>query len=246
MIPRAIASNVAVCAVIAISTVPFFRTELFSVAKQTFLAYGKHAGGVSIELSDAPPERSALERTAAWLSVHRKTIIWEERRFQVDRRIIGAAVAYEALEDVAPFYLPDLARWSGPGKVHYKEFRLLEGDPVSKQVEEMGLLPPRSMSTRENILSTPDGALSYIAAIMHGYDQRMHDRGNNDSLKCNMHALLALYTSVDFKKLPAPTALDVFAQNSPVDGWIDRHEFWLKDILGSPPARFCTGVVLQP
>ena len=75
-----------------------------------------------------------------------------------------------------------IARFSGPGKVHYKELRpdqvprdrLLdpaahEGNTVAREVELLGKLPPRTMEERRKVVATTDGALLYIGTIMRAF-----------------------------------------------------------------------------
>ena len=103
-------------------------------------------GVVSFELGDAPPGPTAGARVALWLRRYRPAFEDAERRFAIDRRAIGAAIAYEALADPRTGTYLYAARFSGPGKVHYREHRFSEGDPAAKQVEDLGLMPPLGMA----------------------------------------------------------------------------------------------------
>jgi len=149
---------------------------------------------ISIELSDAPPGPTPYDRVDGWLQLHRESLARAEMRFHVDRRAIAAVIAWEAIFDIEPSYYGGFAKFAGPGKVHYKEFRLGAGATAAFEIEEMGILPRRSFMDRLKLLETPDGAITYIAAIMHGFDlysrQTLHA-----SIACNVPLLTTLYTA---------------------------------------------------
>jgi len=141
-------------------------------------------GVVSFELGDAPPGPTAGARVALWLRRYRPAFEDAERRFAIDRRAIGAAIAYEALADPRTGTYLYAARFSGPGKVHYREHRFSEGDPAAKQVEDLGLMPPLGMAERRAALARPAVAIRYIApmrrhcAARTPISQRSIPRGN--------------------------------------------------------------------
>lgn len=115
-------------------------------------------------------------RVLAWLRGHKAEIIAAEANFQVDRRAIAAAIAWEALENVHSAS----ARAVGAGKEHVWRwspqfnpiFPLVglanttdEGTWV-KATEDARLLPQQTPPDRMKILSTPQGAIQYVAATM--------------------------------------------------------------------------------
>jgi hypothetical protein len=138
--------------------------------------------GISFELAEAwelPPSPAApadltdAQRSVfSWLVAYKQDIVAAEDTWQIDRRAIAGAIAWEALENlnyVSPF-LVGCGRAAGPGKVHYKSNMLIrEGMPVAKQVELAGYLPVRSVASRKRILRTPQGSVEYIGAIMCAY-----------------------------------------------------------------------------
>jgi hypothetical protein len=144
-----------------------------------------HGKGVSFELQDAPfvcvPTTLAVisddeMRVLAWLRGNKGEIIAAEADFQVDRRAIAAAIAWEALENVHSMS----ARAVGAGKEHVwrwsprfdPAFPLVglasttdEGTWV-KGVEDAGLLPPQARADRTKMLAKPKDAIRYVAATM--------------------------------------------------------------------------------
>jgi hypothetical protein len=121
----------------------------------------------------APDGLTAAEQAVFnWLTNHSADILAAENQWQVDRRAIAGAIAWEGLENVnyVTSILIGCGRSSGPGKVHYKANRLFgEGRPIAKQVEERGYLAPRTVRSRRRVLRAPEGAITYIAAIMCAY-----------------------------------------------------------------------------
>jgi cell wall-associated NlpC family hydrolase len=140
--------------------------------------------GVSFELQDAPfvctitslPEISLDEmRVLAWLRDQKFQIIAAEAQFQVDRRAIAGAIAWEALKNVHSWS----ARAGGPGKLHEWRWNphiaaTLMGSLLSttdegtwvKAVEDEKLLPKQRYSDRKKLLQSASGAIQYVAATM--------------------------------------------------------------------------------
>jgi hypothetical protein len=137
--------------------------------------------GISFELRSAwelapvagePDLGEAERRVFRWLVRHRDHLVAAEDRWDVDRRAIAGAIAWEALGNTNYFtpVLKGCGRASGPGKVHYRSQVLCrEGNPVAKQVEVAGYLPRRSAAERRELLRRPDAAIGYIGAIMCAY-----------------------------------------------------------------------------
>lgn len=148
---------------------------------------------LSWELSDAPPGNTAARRTFLWIRKNRHAIGAAARKRHVDARAIAGVVAYEALEDVQPPQIIPLARYSGPGKVHYRNYHFSEGDPVAKQVEEWGYLPRHTMLQRKAILATDAGAIEYIAAIMGAYADVARSSGRE--IACDPAILITFYSA---------------------------------------------------
>lgn len=121
--------------------------------------------GISFELQEAwllpAPDGIRTElplpqtQVLSWLQKHRSQIVAAARRFNVDRRAIAGAIAWEALENARTASI----RAVGPGKVH------VNADIVN-EVEQAGYLPARTWQERAALLKRPEHAIEYIAAIM--------------------------------------------------------------------------------
>lgn len=128
---------------------------------------------LSYELQDAPVSSDSKKRVSMWLQNHVSTIEAAEARFQVDRRAIAGAIAWEAIENIRSALTPSSI---GPGKVHiYKDLDKIykhpiddffNQDTVAKQVEDKGYVPKQTFEDRKKLLSTTEGAITYIGAIM--------------------------------------------------------------------------------
>lgn len=135
--------------------------------------------GLSAELQDAPLQcvptwQTSISldemRVLGWLRSHHLEIEDGERRYNIDRRAIAGAIAWEALKNPHPSFV----LWPGAGKVHsvgyYGNSRIpaVIGGPegAAEAAERLGYLPERSLLGRIRILRTPIGSIGYIAAIM--------------------------------------------------------------------------------
>ena len=82
---------------------------------------------ISIELADAPEASTSESRVFFWLVKNIGGILATEKAYSIDRRAIAGAIAWEALRNPKDSLELELrtatgtARFSGPGKVHYKE-----------------------------------------------------------------------------------------------------------------------------
>ena len=156
--------------------------RLITAAAQKLV--GGNSSAISFELAPAwdlhlltshaaPGHLSDAQRAVfAWLVEYKPYLVAAERTWNVDRRAIAGAIAWEALQNpnCLTLLLAGCGRSVGPGKVHYKSKRFLgEGRPVAKQIELAGYLPPQNVASRKRILRTPEGAIAYIAAIMSAY-----------------------------------------------------------------------------
>jgi hypothetical protein len=188
---------------------------------------------VSSELSDAPGAGTGRQRVALWLKIHRSDLTAAARRFRVDQRAIAGVIAYESLEDIHTSWT-FLYRSSGPGKVHFKEGRFTEGNPVSKQVETMGLLPKRTMPERKAILGTARGAALYIGAIMSVYARLAKSHGY--SIQCKPAILATYYSAWDFRTAKEYLSIMKRHDLAPnlVGSWIQQNLAWLAANVGSP------------
>jgi hypothetical protein len=134
----------------------------------------------------------AQDAVLSWIEIHRDAILREAKARGIPPEAITSAIAWEALNNnklpfewpippgtrfginfgVPPGAPPQMPPWefgkdvgrrgTGPGKVH------VDGELV-EQLEKLGYVPPVSMAERDRILSTPDGAIKYIAAAMRAF-----------------------------------------------------------------------------
>ena len=200
---------------------------------------------VSVELGDAPYPGAPPElRVREWLMVHKEEIVAAEQEWRVDRRAIAGAIAWEALYNFQPAYL--IGRFSGPGKVHFKDHYLKEGLPLSKEVEDRGLLPPQSEDDRQALLATLAGACKYIGAAMRAFIDVAGAAGYD--LSANLPTLLFLYNAwhlsradEDFKTKKAPAPLDYTGSKMAV--WFAdlANAAYIEAAVGTPPSSLSQG-----
>jgi hypothetical protein len=183
--------------------------------------------GISFELQDAPPvcvptsmNKISYEemQVLAWLRHYRSSIIAAEAEFHVDRRAIATAIAWEALKNVWSYSVHAV----GPGKPHTwrsDSYLWIAVSPVKwicsitdegtwvKQVEDAGLLPKQSSADRNKLLKTPEGAISYIGAIMGLIAKIYEDNGSpgvcDPPIRENLVILTNEYQGSDGKKWTA-------------------------------------------
>jgi hypothetical protein len=203
---------------------------------------------ISVELADAPPANTAEGRVLFWLLRNIDGILATERKFSIDRRAIAGAIAWEALQNPWPGTAGDLgvssglALFSGPGKVHYKEFRLQEGLPSAVEVELLGRLPRQSMETRRQILATAPGALLYIGTIMREFANIAARVGY--FLDCDPPMLTTFYNAWsiaqatrffgDGRKAPTP-----LTPGPDMGSWVQAKLARIETMVGPPPGGVC-------
>ena len=115
-------------------------------------------------LPDVATKFTKLPRTEAhvlaWLQKHQAEIASAAKKFNIDRRAIAGAIAWEAIVQVKS----SSVRAVGPGKAHSWEFR---GMAAVDEVEKLGYMPRSGSEERQReLLETPAGAAEYIGAIM--------------------------------------------------------------------------------
>ncbi|WP_326687021.1 hypothetical protein OIE63_07555 [Streptomyces sp. NBC_01795] len=155
--------------------------------------------------ADGTPFSRAEDAVLSWMEVYRETILQEAARWRISPKAIVAAIAWEAIDNPQPFrhpipagsglgrIHPRLARWAtGPGKIH-TDF------PLVKQIEARGYLPPRSLAERESILSTDEGSIKYIAAIMGAFADVAEQDGRHN-IRNHVPMLTQLYQGWDLRK----------------------------------------------
>ncbi len=184
--------------------------------------WGGFSIGLSRELWDAPCASDPYGRARLWTKLHTADIRDAAKRFDVDPRAIAGIIEAEALLNI--HLIGVFTRSSGPGKVHYKSQYFGEGNPVSKQVETKGLVPPRTMAARTAILGGASGASTYIAAILSVFRKQALAAGYD--LRCNPGLLATLYSAYTFDaseefflRHHAPSIMRV----NEVGDWVDHH-----------------------
>ena len=194
-------------------------------------SHGQPSATLSWELGDAPPGATPEIRTAGWLRKNQAVLAEVERKRHISRLVIAGVIAYEALDHVHLEAVRPIARYSGPGKVHYREYHISEGLPVSKEVELLGYLPNRTQEQRRAILATDRGAIEYIGAIMSAYNAAAESNGV--FIRCQPDLLATFYSAwtlrestAFFKKHPKRMRPNL------VGTWIDAHRRYLEDAAG--------------
>ena len=190
---------------------------------------------VSVELEDAPAGDTPEERVSQWLKEHKSQIVAAEKRWNIDRRAIAGAIAWEGLHNVYSYYYP-FSRFAGPGKVHYRESHVYEGEPVARQVEKRGALPARTQAGRRHVLSTAKGSITYIAAIMSAFADEASSAGYHLNAEPALLATFYNAWSLDkahelfqTKKYPAPLAV-----NETMGLWVRDNLPYLEGAVGKP------------
>jgi len=229
-----------------------FGLQLSPGTRTTFAETLRHlrpgTAQVSIELADAPESGSARGRVFLWLVKNLAGIVATEKQYNVDRRAVAGAIAWEALQNACIGMGADIATssgaamFSGPGKVHYKQFRTEEGNPASKVVEQRGRLPVQTMEGRWKTLKTTPGALTYIGTIMKEFTDAARSGGYH--LECDVPMLTTFYNAWDIekaealfqgKKAPAP-----LTPNDRMGSWVRDNMTFIETAVGRPPAALCT------
>ena len=212
------------------------------LVRDTHLERRVMPGRLSVELRDAPYAGSREARVGRWLQLNKNDIVSAESRFHIDRRAIAGLIAYEALVNVHLSRYGGIARWSGPGKVHFKEYFFEEGEPLSADVEKLGLLPSRSVTERAALLRRADWAALYIAASMRVLADVVAARTRYD-VTCKPGALVTLGSAwgLDdarrhFQRLDPHGRL--FTYNF-AGNWVQARLPFLEAAVGRPSRALC-------
>lgn len=193
---------------------------------------------------DGKPFSAEENAVLSWISAHRATIVEEARKWNISPQAIVAAISWEAMKNVQLARHPvpagsglghlnkRLARWAtGPGKVH-TDF------PLVKQVEARGYLPRRSLAEREALLSTDEGAIKYIAAIMGAFADST-DRDGRFHIRYDVPKLTHLYQGTDLKQwedhLRHKPPGEPFRTGNDMSEWAARNRVFLDESLPLRP-----------
>jgi hypothetical protein len=220
---------------------------------------------ISYELKDAwklpppanpPPGLTKAEaQVLRWLQDHSSEIEGAEAKWQVDRRAIAGAIAWEALRNVPTINVQPplhIGRASGPGKVHYSDNRSWgEGNPLSRQVERAGYLPRVSMDQRREILATSPGAIDYIGASMSAFSDIAASSGHQINIRRLPEILTSEYNGDDLDKwqnrLNQKAVGTAFTPGNEMGIWVAGHLTYLEAAVGTPdPGMGTHGLVGPP
>jgi hypothetical protein len=204
--------------------------------------------GLSIELADAPPADTPEARVRGWLMRHKDLILGAERDHGVDRRAVAGAIAWEALKNVHYSFYQPMGRFSGPGKVHFAEHWYSEGTPVSKEVEDRGMLPKRTMEERRTVLGTPSGAITYIGTIMQAFADEARRAGYEISFDAPMLATFFNVWNLSGARamFAAKKPGEPLAGNPLMGAWVRDNLAFLESIVGKPSFSTCPGGLSAP
>jgi hypothetical protein len=235
------------------------RTEL-KLAPETRAAFGDilfrlqrpGQSTISVELADAPQASSSESRVFFWLVKNISGIVATEQGYSIDRRAIAGAIAWEALQNPKDSLTQELrtatgtARFSGPGKVHYKESvspttsLTPPGTTAAIEIEQRGKLPVRTEEQRRQILATTAGALRYTGAIMREFSDVAARSGYY--LDCDPPSLTTFFNAWDiaeaealFSRRRAPMPI----VPNEMGTWVTENMTFLEHAVGKPPAGFC-------
>jgi outer membrane protein OmpA-like peptidoglycan-associated protein len=179
-------------------------------------------------------------RVAAWLRDNKAVILDAADRFHIDRRAIGAVIAWEALENI----MRGSPHSVGPGKMHTysRDWAavlplLPKGEALPQQVEAAGFVPrPSSEQDRETFMRSPAGAAIYIAAVMRGASDIASRYGY--SIEHDLTALTSFYQGYDLPgweqhlKEKQAKKETTFVAADPIAVWTQSHIAYLENVLG--------------
>jgi hypothetical protein len=180
-------------------------------------------------------------RVLAWLRDNKAAILDAERTFSVDRRAIAAVIAWEAMHNIMRAGL----RGVGPGKMHAYSSKwagvisfLPKGNAIPQQVEDRGLVPkPKNDDERAIRMTTPIGAMTYIAAAMRAAIDIAAAFGFD--ISHDLAALTSFYQGHDLRswerhvKAKKARGEITFVAADPIAVWTMSHVAYLESVLGS-------------
>jgi hypothetical protein len=166
-----------------------------------------------------PGLTDAEKQVFACLNAYRWDIVNAERDFRVTRLAIAGAIAWEMLQNVRTWsprsvgfgkvhlynysktgaafgFMAGAAVGSVPGGVVGAAIGAVDFDTAAKQAEDAGYLPVQTRDARKVLLSTPSGAIKYIAGIMTGVADIAARDGFRD-VRNDPEILTNVYQSMD-------------------------------------------------
>lgn len=187
-------------------------------------------------------------RVLAMLRQLKPDIAAAEMKWQVDRRAIAGAIAWEALENwsIMGGKIHHGIRAVGLGKVHIYNSKIpipigdldtADQNTVAKQVEDRGYLPKQAtLADRKAILATPLGAIDYIGAIMRAFSDLAATYGF--SIDKDPIILTNLFQGKDLDswearlKEKAAAGDRTLAGGNKMDIWVGKYMRYIEDGVG--------------
>jgi hypothetical protein len=169
--------------------------ELTHVVQQSPTIHRKKE--ISFELEgEATNGATPKQKVKNWIKSNLALIENAESTWRVDKRAIAGTIIWEALENVRTS-----VRAVGPGKFHFKDTIIpyKEGEPISKETEDLGYLPKQTMESRKGILKTTDGSINYIGAILRAIADTASGYGYD--IRCDPPILCTFYNGFHIQKI---------------------------------------------
>ena len=217
-----------------VAVIVFYSSSLERVLAQTLLKRGYVSAELGMQGFAGTPEQA----TATWIHRNRDLIVHFSRYYRVSPYAVAGVIAYEALDNTAPaiYEASGIARYDGPGKVHFRQYRFAEGDPPSKEVEDMGYLPAQTETGRAALLSKPMGAVVYISAIMDAFANAGYHHGY--SIRCRPDILVSLYSAWTVREFERHTTDSLHHELIDNDAglWVASHRKEIASMLGKQHA----------
>jgi hypothetical protein len=177
----------------------------------------------------------------AALRSQKTSIVEAEQKFRIDRRAIAGAIAWEMLENAPDWKrrfiisITGIRRSAGWGKVHLFNYSI--SPTVAEEIEAAGYLPKVSSAQRKTILSTPEGAITYVAAIMAAIADLAARNGFED-IRSNPSILTNEYQADTLKKweekLRKKAPDTPFVAGNAMALWVRKRLSFLEDAVGTP------------
>ncbi len=188
-------------------------------------------------------------RVLGFLQKYRLLFIDAEKEWGIDRRAIGGAIVWEAMNNIKKSDVG--TRFVGPGKVHVRVDRFLptvngfslewDRNTLAKQVEDIGYLPRLSTGERKAKLSTLVGSITYVAAIMAAAADIA--AWHNYQIRCDPPMLTTFYNAwesfANWNKRLAKIKGAPLKVGPAMGSWVRDNLLFLEDGVGLPDLSAC-------
>ena len=157
----------------------------------------------------APDASTREQRVFLWLRNYEGEIKATASHYHIDPVAIAGAIAWEALQNVH-----SSVKAYGPGKPH--AYEISYGPSMAEEAESLGYLPKVSLLERISLLSTPEGSIKYIGAIMGAFaDIEQKVRGSAAMIRYRPDFLTSLFNGISLPKRYIPGATYYSAPTDP-------------------------------